>query len=262
MEATTQLSFGPGVLYGERTDTTGSGIGPRQFGLLQDVSLDISFTSKELYGQNQFPAALARGQGKVKGKAKFARINVRLYSDIFFGLTASTTSQTASQDEAGTIPATPAYAVTVANAAQYADDLGVFYASTGDAFNRVTSPANASEYSVNLATGVYTFASPDAGLGVRISYRYNVPVGSFQVAVTNQVQGSTPYFKCTLFQKISPGAPGTAGQTLPWMAFLPACHASSLSIPTTQDNWTMNAFDFDAFADPTGLIMTYNAAKQ
>src|SRR6266550_311507 len=257
-----QLSFGPGVMWGERTDTVGSGIGPRQFGLMQDVDLTISFTSKELYGQNQFPEALARGQGKVAGKSKLARINVRLYADIFFGLTASAGNQTAAQYEAGTIPAAPPFQIAVANNAAFADDLGVFYATSGDSFNRVTTPTNAGEYTVNLSNGVYTFASPDASQAVRISYRYNVPSSGFQVDVTNQVQGTTPYFKAVIYQKVSPGAPGAGSQSLPWMIYLPACHANSLSIPTAQDAWTMNAFDFSAFADPTGTIMTYNAVKQ
>jgi len=49
--------------------------------VLQDVDIATAFTSKELYGQNQFPAALASGQGKVTGKAKMPQINVLLYAD-------------------------------------------------------------------------------------------------------------------------------------------------------------------------------------
>ena len=52
---------------------------------LQDVSLDISFSSKQLFGQYQFPIALARGEGKITGKAKFANIDGPLFNDCFFG---------------------------------------------------------------------------------------------------------------------------------------------------------------------------------
>ena len=83
-----QLSFGSGAVWGERTDVIGSGIGPRQFGVLQDIQIDFDWTDKELYGQLQFPVAIARGQGKISGKAKFAQILGLLYSDIFFGTTA------------------------------------------------------------------------------------------------------------------------------------------------------------------------------
>lgn len=267
-----QVSFGPGAMWGVRTDTTGAGIGPRQFGLLQDVDITVSFTSKELYGQFQFPEVLARGQGKVKGKAKLARINVRLYSDIFFGLSAIAGSQTTAQYENATIPATPPYNVTVANAAQFVPvgpntgpqggDLGVNYAGTALMFNYQVTPVNAGDYTVNPATGVYTFAAPDAGVPVQISYNYNQPTVGYQLQVTRQPQGQTPYFAATIFQRISPGAPGTAGLSLPWQLYLPACASSSLSIPTAQDNWTLNAFDFDAFANPAGLVMLYNAVNQ
>ena len=257
-----QLSFGPAVMWGERTDTTGSGIGPRQFGLAQGVDLSIAFTSKELYGQEQFPAALARGQGKVTGKVKVPRINVRLYSDIFFGLTASVGKHTVSQYEAAVVPAVPPFQIAVANNATFADDLGVFYANSGDAFNRVTTPASAADYTVNLASGVYTFSAADASQAVRISYRYVVGNSGYNVLVTNQVQGTTPYFKMTIFQKVSPGAPGAGAQTLPWTVYLPACHSNSFTIPTAQDAWTMSDFDFSAFADPSGLVMLYNADKQ
>ncbi len=100
-----QLSFGSGAVWGERTDVTGSGIGPRQFGVLQDIQIDFDWTDKELYGQLQFPVAIARGQGKISGKAKFAQILGLLYSDIFFGTTVATGQFAVSQLEAATVPA-------------------------------------------------------------------------------------------------------------------------------------------------------------
>ena len=68
-----QLSFGSGAVWGERTDVTGSGIGPRQFGVLQDIQIDFNWSDKELYGQLQFPVAIARGQGKITGKPNSPR---------------------------------------------------------------------------------------------------------------------------------------------------------------------------------------------
>ena len=58
------------------------------------------------------------------------------------------------------------------------------------------------------------------------------------------------------------GAPGTVGQTLPWLAYFPACTSSNLSFPTAQDGWTIQDFDFQAFADPAGNVMFYNAQQQ
>src|SRR5215469_4667285 len=181
-----QLSFGSGAIWGERTDVIGSGIGPRQFGVLQDVQIDFSWSDKELYGQLQFPVAIARGQAKITGKAKFAQILGLLYSDIFFGLTPATGQLAVSQLEAATVPATTPYTVTPANAASYSDDLGVAYAATGKRFNRVTTPAAAGQYSVNFANGVYTFSSADASAAVLISYTYNIATSGSKVTLTNQ----------------------------------------------------------------------------
>ena len=41
-----QLSFGSGAIWGERTDVIGSGIGPRQFGVLQDIQIDFDWSDK------------------------------------------------------------------------------------------------------------------------------------------------------------------------------------------------------------------------
>ena len=71
-----QLSLGSGAVWGERTDVTGSGIGPRQFGVLQDIQIDFDWTDKELYGQLQFPVAIARGHGvPARGIGHVADVN-------------------------------------------------------------------------------------------------------------------------------------------------------------------------------------------
>src|SRR5579862_9136447 len=163
-----QLAFGAGALWGNRTDVTGSGIGPDQFGILQDVQIDWDWQTKELWGQSQFPVDIARGQGKITGKAKFARIFGAIYGDLFFGQTPATGQLTVSENEAASVPATTPYTVTVGNASNFSDDLGVFYASganAGQRFTRVTTPSSAGQYSVNTATGVYTFAAADAERG-------------------------------------------------------------------------------------------------
>src|SRR5438046_10725769 len=150
-----QLAFGAGALWGNRTDVTGGGIGTDQFGILQDVQIDFDWTTKELWGQFQFPVDIARGQGKITGKAKFARIFGAIFGDLFFGQTPAAGQLTVAENEAATVPATTPYTVTIANAATYSDDLGVFYASGNNAGNRhtrLTPPSADRQYSVNPAT--------------------------------------------------------------------------------------------------------------
>ena len=85
-----QYSFGTGVLFGRRTDV--SNPTPVQFGGLQGVTLDMSFTTKELFSQYQFPIAIGRGTGKITGKADFAQLNAQAFNDIFFGETSGPTA--------------------------------------------------------------------------------------------------------------------------------------------------------------------------
>ena len=73
--------------------------------MLQDVQIDFNWSDKELYGQLQFPVAIARGQGKITGKAKFAQILGLLYSDMFFGVSPATGQFAVSQLEAAMVPA-------------------------------------------------------------------------------------------------------------------------------------------------------------
>jgi hypothetical protein len=249
-----QLAFGAGALWGNRTDVTGSGIGPDQFGILQDVQIDFDWTTKELWGQFQFPVDIARGQGKIAGKAKFARIFGAIYGDLFFGQTPATGQLTVAENEAATVPATTPFTATVANAASYIDDLGIYYAAGGNAggrFIRVTTPSAAGQYSVNPATGIYTFAAADAGAALSVSYLYSNAAGGKKLLLTNQFMGYTPTFKATFYTtKTTQGAP--AGLAL----VLNACTASKLSLPTKIDDYEIQEFDFSAFADAAGAIGT------
>jgi len=253
-----QLAFGAGALWGTRTDVTGSGIGPDQFGILQDVQIEWDWTTRELWGQFQFPVDIARGQGKITGKAKFARIFGAIYGDLFFGQTPTTGQLTVSDNEAAVVPASSPYTVTVANAANFADDLGVYYASgasAGNRFTRVTTPSSAGQYSVNPATGIYTFAAADAGAALLVSYLFNGTSGR-KLALTNRLMGFTPTFKATFYtSKTTQGVP--AGLAL----VLNACTASKLSLPTKTDEYEIQEFDFSAFADAAGALGTLSVSE-
>ena len=102
--------FGSGTLFATPVTTIGNAAAnptPTQFGSLQDVSLDISFDTKELYGMYQFPDVIARGKGKITGKAKFARVNGKQLNDLFFGQTVSAGQTLAQLDQAAAVPASP-----------------------------------------------------------------------------------------------------------------------------------------------------------
>ncbi len=238
-----QLNFGQGALWGERTDVTGSGIGPRQFGILQEVTIDVDWTDKPLFSQFQFPVKVARSQGKITGKAKFAQILGLLYSDIFFGMTTTTGQFAVSQYEADIVPSS--LTVLVAHGSTYVDDLGVTYANNTQRFNRVTTPTAAGQYAVNFADGVYVFSAQDAGAAVLISYTYNIISSGTTTTLANQYAGVTPTFKATFYSNFA--GEGTSLR-------LNACVAEKLSLPFMMANWTLHDLDFTALADSSGQI--------
>jgi hypothetical protein len=258
MEPTMQTAFGAGALWGNRTDVTGSGIGPDQFGILQDVTIDFSFETRELYGQYQFPVDIGRGKGKITGKAKVANIAAAVYGDLFFGSTPTTGMTTVAENETAPVPASPGpYTITVTNAADYVDDLGVYYSSGANApnrFTRVTTPSSAGQYSVNLSTGVYTFAAADADAVVAISYIYTDATNGKTVTITNQLMGVTPLFKATFYT-----VKAIEGVSKDMALVLNRCTSSSLSFPTRNDDFEIPEFSFSAYADASGIVGTISS---
>jgi hypothetical protein len=238
-----QFSFGSGLMFGTRTDI--SNATPIQFGTLQDISLDFSFSNKDLMGQYQMPVATARGAAKLTGKAKFARIDPQAFADIFFGQARTlNTSDEISNGEAATIPASSPYTVTAINAATYLDDLGVTYAATGLSLTRVASSPTTGQYTV--ASGVYTFASGDEGAAVQLNYIYTASSGS-KLVLTNQLMGQGPTFKLRLFNTYnSRNAIYEFNQAM----------STKLSLDFKNEDWTIPELDFSLFTDASNTLGT------
>jgi hypothetical protein len=275
-----QYLFGAGVLWGTPTqDAFGNAIAagtPVNFGALQDVSLDISFDTKMLYGSNQFPLAVGRGKGKVSGKAKAAKINGLMWNELVFGQTQSTNSGIADVfDTTGiAIPATP-YQINVTTGAPTAtnvqmppttggltstDTFGKFL-SIRDALNnpmtQVASGPTTGQYSVTGSQ--LTFAAADTATTVFIDYQYTYTVAATRVSdeprsgtVNNVLMGYAPVFAVDLFIPYS-------GKQL--TITLPQCISTKLGIATKLDDFTEPEFDFEGFADSLGRVIIYGTTE-
>lgn len=187
--ATPLAVFGPGSLYITRQDIAAPT--PYNIGFVNEFSYDEAGNQVDLYGQNQYPIASARGTVKSSGRAKAAVVSGLAINAAFHGDTFSTGSVVLAESEAGSIPTTP-FQVTVTQSATWDTDLGVRFSTSGLPLARVASGPAANQYSV--AAGVYTFNSADTGKGVLISYAYTI-VGGQKVTVTNRAIGSNPYFQ-------------------------------------------------------------------
>lgn len=229
-------SFGSGILY---ATPSGANPTPVQFGALQDISIDLSRTTKSLYGQYQQPLAIGAGELKATGKAKMGYINGAVYASLFYGVTPSTGTVLLVSNEAGTIPASTPWTVTVANAATWTTDLGVTYAGQTAPLTRVASAPTTGQYSV--AAGVYTFSTADANKKVAISYEYTSASTGSTISVGRILQGVQPIITIDLYR----GFNNTGIRERYWN-----CVCSKLSTPTKLADFGINEFDFEASADP------------
>lgn len=242
------FSFGSGVLIGTRTDIANAT--PINFGLVQEVQLDLQFTAKELYGQYQFPVAIARGQGKASGKAKMARVSGLAFNNLFFGASLIAGQLATAFGEAQSVPASTPFTVSVTNAGQWQDDCGVVYAASGLPLAKVASAAAAGQYSV--AAGVYTFNSADAGASVLISYTYTVTGSGQQLTLANPLLGTTPTFQAQLY---------TSFQGKPVNVKLFNCVSSKLTFATKLEDFVIPELDFDIFANAAGNVLQWSFAE-
>lgn len=249
MSNTTSVAFGSGVLI---ATPSGANATPVQFGALQDVTLDISFSSKQLFGQYQFPIAFARGEGKITGKAKFANIDGPLFNSCFFGQTLSTGQKLWAYNEAGAVPSSSPYTYAAGNAANFDADLGMVYASSGLALTRVASAPSVGQYSV--AAGVYTFNSGDAGKALLVSYSYLQTSGGSRAVIANKLMGTAPTFQIDFYQT----NPNVAGAQ--WSLRLYNCVSTKLSVASKTQDFMIPELDFEAFANAANSIGEINTA--
>jgi len=246
--------FGSGVLIGTQLNVPTPT--PINFGLVQKVSVDTSVSVKELYGQYAFPVAVGSGTRKVTCKASLARFSAQALGRLWYNQIPSLGSKVVAFAEPHTIPAASPYTVTVTNGgANFVADQGVTYASTGNPLIAVAASPATGQYSVNAATGVYTFAAGDQGANVLITYSYTatspLSTNSQNLTITNPLVGPTSTFSATLFAT----DPTTNAQ---FSVTLNQCVASKFSFDTNIEDFSKPDFEFQAFANAAGQVMTFN----
>lgn len=241
--------FGSGNAFG--LVTVGGIVVPRKFGALQEISIDFAFNVKELYGQFQFPLTVARGQGKISGKAKFANLNGAMINDLFFTQTNATGQTLHAIGEAGLIPATP-FQITATNGATFKEDLGVTNGVTGVPMTRVTGTPTTGQYACNNTGGVYTFAAADTGIAVLMDYAYTSASTGNTTTIANSLTGQAPNFALSFPIKYS-------GKSM--YLKLNACVSSKISFATKLEDFMVPDFDFSGMADAAGNIGTISLSE-
>lgn len=247
---TQYASFGSGILV---LKTSVANVPYMNFGALQDVNLTIKGKLESLRAQKVIPIDSAISELDITAKVKTGWVSGALYAAYFAGATVSTGTVKLASAESATIPSATAYTVTVANATNFVEDFGVTYTATGVPLVPVTGTPTTGQYAVNASTGVYTFASTDAGLGVQITYTYGDSTAGSTIAVPNALQGLTNKFSVILYR----GRNNTGERFL-----LNGCVASNLQLPTTMGKFAVSDFDLSVTdpGDGTNPLTIYTDA--
>jgi hypothetical protein len=213
---------------------------PLQLATLQEVSVDISASQKELMGKQQFPVAIARTAGKVNIKIKWASFYAKALNDLFFGSTVSTGQRIGVIDEAHTAAAS--VTITPPSSGTFVEDQGVVDASANQMTKAASNPPVGS-YSVNEGTGAYTFNASQTGT-LLISYVYSI-TGGAAVSVANKPMGSMPIFEMWLHNS-------QYGNNISWR--FPNCILSKIALNFKNEDWGVPDVEGGAFSDASGNI--------
>lgn len=227
---------------------------PVEVGVMQSVSVDISYDLKELFGRGQFAVDAARGKGSIKCKATVGRISGALLNSIFFGGVVAdggldVVTQTINGEKiltGGTL--TPV----VPNAGTFVKDMGVTTAKAIP-LTRVSATPKANEYTVDEATGAYTFATADVGKVVFISFKYSATVAGAKSGLVNNLDmGHTPEFAVNLQREYKGKFMG--------MEFF-RCTSNKLAFSSKQDDYDLPEFEFQPMADDLNRVFSWNTSE-
>ncbi len=241
-----QPLFGTGILALTAAGTTPT---PIQVAVLKDISVDISYTKKDLIGNLQFPVDSAKGEGKLTGKAKSGWFHGGLIAAILSGSTTVVGSSVGVFNEAAAVPTTP-FQITVAGFATWASDLAVFDTTSQKFLTRVPSAPTTGQYSV--AAGVYTFAAADTAHIMSITYDKTAASVGTTIKLTNQMMGANTAFSLKLYNNYQ----GMAGGANSSGIYLPSVVIPKLSFAFKNSDFMEKSFDFEATADAAGNIVS------
>lgn len=240
-------TFGAGRAFavGNYTNPT-----PARLPVPQSQSIDFKRKVEALFGEKQLAEAVASGEMEVTGKVEYSKSNARVTADLMFGDGTALGSYQQANQEAGTVPGSSTYVVTVVNATNYLFDLGVKNATTGTVMVATASGSEVAGISYSVVTtgankGKYTFASGDASANVLISYGWQLTTAGATISLANQDQGPS-----TSFQAV---------HVLPWgteqdMFVFYNCVASASAISAKKSGFGSNTLDYTAGVNTSGIL--------
>ena len=249
-----QPLFGTGQLV--LSPNLAGAVTPVVVAVLQDISLDTSFTMVDLVGNLQFAVDKAKGQGKLGGKFKTGYFAGGLIQAILSGATSAVGSVVAIVGETFTLAAgtytTTKGALTTPGAA---GDLGVFDVTANKFLTAVASAPATGQYVPATSSGVMTFAAADNTHIMQVSYTYTAAAVGTTISLNNQAMGTNTTFGMRLFNNYSAAAGGANIATSAGL-YLPVVSIPKLSLAFKNTGFMEKSVDFECSANAAGLVAT------
>lgn len=230
-----QAVFHSGSLFVYGADGT-----PMRGPTISEISIDAKSSLKELQGENAFAEAIGRGSIKITGKFKVNRTNQRFSNAAFFNQTLTTGADSGREmvlDEAKTAASSK---FTVAAGIQFAEDLGLVNAATGEQYTYAAAAPGPKQYTYNAATGEYTVNAADATASFLVSYMKKV--AGQVLTINNALAGEAPLFKLIAVNKFQ-------GHTK--TIWLPACVSEGFSEAWKSEDFSGQDYSFSVQEHPT-----------
>lgn len=221
------ILFHTGALY-----ISGDGKTPRRIMTMQETSFDFKGDLKKLMGEKQFAADSVVGTVDITAKAKTGQLDPDAFNDLFFGKTVTKGATVLVENEIGTVLLAK---YTAAAGVAFSENLGIRDVDSGTVLKLVTGAPAAGEYSVNAATGEYTFNAGMTGKKVQVDYLKTDAAGS-SLIVTNQLAGSTINFRGIFAKTFRDGRKLTM--------ICRHCVCDSVQFGFKQNDYTMPDFSF------------------
>jgi hypothetical protein len=245
------LGFGSGQLLASPQTTSGNPAvdpTPLQVGVLQNIKCTLGGDIKTLFGQNQWPVDSAVGKRTIKGSFEFAQISNIFLNQLFLADTVAAGVVTPVLNELHTAAAT----ITVTQAAHFVADNGVTYQATGVPLINIGSgtPA-AGQYTVVVATGVYTLATADVGLAMFFTYTWTQATVGTTLTASNHPMGWGPVLQLNAFFPYDGGIMGF---------YFPNVRLGKIDLTSKLDDYTMITTDWEAFAGAANIPFISYAA--
>lgn len=240
--------FGTGSVFALVNNLT-----PVKVGILQDIEIDITAAVAELYGQYQFPVGVGRGKGKITGKAKLGQFDLTLFNSLFYGGTVDTVQYRKVIESSAATAGASLATFAVGNIGSSAvTDLGLYYSATGVQLSYSTAAAPTIGNYTMTSTGLYTVSTAEtSSTPFLVSYDYLSTGTGNQLVIANQLMGVQPVFAIELWE----GFTDFSGRTN-FDLKLNRCIASKFNIPLKNSDFSIQDFEFSAFADSAGNIGT------